>query len=66
MRRNVEKYINEYKRLFYKDGQPRKASFIMSEYKTLSDISSDKFELVDNSIMFAFMVGYKYGMSKKG
>lgn len=50
--RNVEKYIREYDRKEYN-------SFFVSEYMQLHELCKDTWKLIDNSVRFGFMVGYK-------
>lgn len=69
MKRNVEKQIKEYKTLFAygKPGAsiPIGASFYVSEYYQIKELSQgDLFTAIDNALMFAFMVGMKYGQKQ--
>lgn len=69
MKRNIEKQIEEYKRLFMygKPGAnaPAGADFYAREYIQIAELSQgDLFTAIDKSLMFAFMVGMKYGQKQ--
>lgn len=52
MGRNVEKYIREYDRKEH-------AGFFASEYVQIYKLGNGVWDLIDNSVRFGFMVGYK-------
>ena len=63
--RNVRKAIKQYNDLFCKPGTiSRGAAFYSGEYKQLHDMSADPWEIMDNAVRFAFIVGMKYGVRK--
>lgn len=60
--RNVKKHIDAYRKKFIqKENYSQMADFSSTEYKELLEMSKNEFELVDNAVLFGFMVGYKYG-----
>ncbi len=69
MERNVRKYINDYNKRFVLDGEKKNknsTTFFRSDYIQIKEMSHDTFSLIDNAVMFGFMVGYNAGKKEKG
>lgn len=54
--RNVKKSIDDYKKNFEPKGI---GGFNYSDFIQLDQISSDKWDIMFNAVMFGFMVGYR-------
>jgi len=63
MTRNAEKIIDEYNRTFE---ESRQGQFYTGDFNQLRDMSSDTFELIENTLKFAYMLGYRAGKRKTG
>lgn len=68
MERNVRKYINDYNKRFVLDEEKKNknsTTFFRSDYIQIKEMSRDTFSLIDNAVMFGFMVGYNAGKKEK-
>lgn len=67
MKRNVKKYIDEYNKLFTGDKDKFYANDIDQLYTMAKDSPGNlAFSCIQNSLLFGFMIGMKYGQEQTG
>lgn len=70
MRRNIDKIIESYKELT-RNTDSQAAAFYASDFQALADMSAaatrsdTNWNLISNSLMAGFMIGYRYGKAQK-
>ena len=57
MERNVARYLAEYERICAET--PNKGSFYYSDLKQLYELGTGLWDIMNNSLSFGFMVGYR-------
>lgn len=64
MKRDLQKYVEDYKRKFY-GNEYNGGAFYVSDFYQITDMGTDLFDLIDNALMAGFMVGYKKAKREK-
>lgn len=65
MRRNIAKHVEEYRKLYKRDGEPPLMDFYPSDFQTLESLSGGSlYNAMSSALLYGFMRGYKYGKER--